>query len=64
MANLPIGTVGPLEPVPSIEPLEPVVFDEAVLALKNPPQLQLSVTGNKRLMEEMQNNRIITAQGV
>ena len=54
MSNLPIGKIGPPAPVPPIEPTNPVFFDEAVLALKTSSQLQLSVTGNKRLMEEMQ----------
>lgn len=52
MANLPVGTVGPLEPVAPIEPPTPVFFNEAVLILQLGSKVKPVVTGNQRLIEQ------------
>jgi hypothetical protein len=54
MTNLSTGTGSVLEPVLIFEPSEPVSFDEAIKMLQTSDQSQLSVTGNQRLIEEMQ----------
>ncbi len=54
MTNLSTGTGSVLEPVLIFEPSEAVSFDEAIKMLQTLDQSQLSVTGNQRLIEEMQ----------
>jgi len=54
MANLPTGTVGPLEPIAPIEPIIPVIFDEAVSMLQSKNSLYSLITGNKRMFDELQ----------
>jgi hypothetical protein len=53
MTNLSTGTGIVLEPLLISEPSEAVSFDEAIKMLQTSDQSQLSVTGNKRLIEEM-----------
>ena len=55
MTNLSTGDGSVLEPLLIFEPTEPVSFDDAIKMLQTSDQSQPSVTGNKRLMDEMQN---------